>query len=153
MVHKYYYVPDRVGTRLQHTHKSMFGANEKGDGGPLRPVIKVARESINSAAEQVCEARESAREKIEHVVGTGKAHMGMTLGRVGIDTSDVNSFNDFRRMHPQVLIYGSMMLVALPSAFMGKMAFSRNMLMTAGLSSAVAYGPDWWSRRHPPHSK
>ena len=131
--------------------KGLLGGNFPGLHGeptPLRPVLKMARESVNSMADRVSIAKTSASETVDHVLGTGKAHMGMTLSRIGVDVSYMDSFDDFRRMHPRFLICSTTALVAIPSLIRRRFLL-RNTALAAGAASAVAYGPEWWARRHP----
>ncbi len=76
------------------------------NGTPLRTVFKSGREKLNSILGDTSEKRAYAARRWDEIRGTAKAHTAMTFARVGIDYSDAEDFNDFRLMHPQLLISG-----------------------------------------------
>ncbi len=76
------------------------------NGTPVRSAFKCGREKLNSVLVDTSEKREYAAQMWDEIMGTAKAHTAMTFARVGIDYSDAENFNDFRLMHPQLLISG-----------------------------------------------
>ncbi len=76
------------------------------NGTPLRSAFKCGREKLNSMLVDTEEKRAYASRRWDEIRGAAKAHTAMTFARVGIDYSDAEDFNDFRRMHPRLLISG-----------------------------------------------
>ncbi len=87
--------------------KALIGAlPDLSNGTPLRCPFKCAREKLNSMLVDTGEKRAYAARRWDEIRGTAKAHTAMTFARVGIDYSDAEDLNDFRQMHPQLLISG-----------------------------------------------
>ncbi len=76
------------------------------NGTPLRSAFKFGREKLNSVLVDTSEKREYAAQRWDEIRMTAKAHTAMTFARLGVDYSDAENFNDFRRMHPHLLISG-----------------------------------------------
>ncbi|CAM9319756.1 unnamed protein product [Sphacelaria rigidula] len=123
-----------------------FGAmgKWKDEGTPLREVIKTGRVGLNdvlvSARTQYAGLEESVQDKL----ATSKAHTEAMLGNLGIEYDGIV---ELRRKHPEMLVGGATLAVALPSVLGGKRALLRNGICAFAASGAVVYGMNWWETR------
>lgn len=126
--------------------KDTFGmvGKWKDEGTPLRDVIKTGRLGVNEALISARTQCAEVDEFFEDKLATSKAHTEAMLGNLGIEYDGIV---ELRRKHPEILVGGATLAVALPSALAGKRALLRNGVIVFAATGAVVYGMNWWETR------
>ncbi|CAB1101306.1 unnamed protein product [Ectocarpus sp. CCAP 1310/34] len=118
----------------------------KDQGTPLRRMFKTARLDLEDAT---AKAREKAacrqtkmRENLQKMAEERQARF-KEFDKSGALTK----CSEIKKQHPELVVGGFTLAVALPSALAGRRAFFRNGARALVLSSAVVYGGAWMKRR------
>eukprot|EP00904_Undaria_pinnatifida_P004515 jgi/Undpi1/14064/HiC_scaffold_9.g03715.m1 len=118
----------------------------KEQGTPLRGFFKSARLSLNDASAEIRhmnDAREkNMKERMQEMMKKRKARFE-ELDKSGMLTK----CGEMKRQHPEIIVGGFTLAVALPSALAGKRALFRNSVGALTLSATVVYGGEWFKRR------
>eukprot|EP00903_Cladosiphon_okamuranus_P020160 g18509.t1 len=118
----------------------------KDEGTPLRKAFKTARLTLDDAAakarEMTTDRQKEMAERMQKMMKERKARFE-EMDKSGVLTK----CSEVKQQHPELVVGGFTLAVALPSALAGKRAFFRNSATALVLSSTVVYGGAWMKRR------
>ncbi|CAN0063723.1 unnamed protein product [Ectocarpus fasciculatus] len=118
----------------------------KDQGTPLRKVFKTARLDLEDAAAKARE-RAACRQTEMSKSMQKMAEERKARFKEFDESGALTKCSEIKKQHPELVVGGFTLAVALPSALAGRRAFFRNGARALVLSSAVVYGGAWMKRR------